>query len=314
MTDTARTQAALLALGTEGVANSWSYQDQRDFIVSAIPSWWTYVHTPGSESVTFAGEILKKAAPIPASLGNPLGNDAAIQLQAVTFAGGADGGNYTLIFQGQETASIAWNEDPTAKLEALSTVPAGSISWQTEQGNLTSRYLIFFVGDLGRVNIQAGVDMTVGTQGLTHSGSATTLNCTQWETAAAATSIVPIAQLAVDAGVLSEPMLYANVGTVVTPDWRAINGLYFADPVTGIPSAHVSLGDGHVAMTLQKNGQIVTKIDIQEGTVQYRTYSREGGNTIIDRNLGAQAAFVANGSTVNQLRDSLIAAGIMAAS
>lgn len=37
MTDTVRTQAELMALGTEGVANSWSYQDLRDLIVSAMP-------------------------------------------------------------------------------------------------------------------------------------------------------------------------------------------------------------------------------------------------------------------------------------
>jgi hypothetical protein len=66
MTDTVRTQAALLALGTEGVANSWSYQDQRDFIVSAIPSWWTVDSTPSAEQVTLGGRIvIAPSAPPP---------------------------------------------------------------------------------------------------------------------------------------------------------------------------------------------------------------------------------------------------------
>ena len=47
MSDTKRTKTALKALGSAGVLDSWSYQDQLDLIETAIPDSGTTLPTGG---------------------------------------------------------------------------------------------------------------------------------------------------------------------------------------------------------------------------------------------------------------------------
>lgn len=88
------------------------------------------------------------------------------EVQTVTLTGNPTGGHFTLTFSGQTTSNIQHDAAATlvqARLESLSTIPAGGV---TVTGNNGGPYTVTFTGELGSQNVatMTGADtMTGGT-------------------------------------------------------------------------------------------------------------------------------------------------------
>lgn len=92
---------------------------------------------------------------------------ATSEVQTVTITGSPTGGTFTLTFDGQTTAAIAYNAAASAvqaALEALSTVRAGNV---VVSGSAGGPYTVTFVNDLANANVSAltasGAGLTGGT-------------------------------------------------------------------------------------------------------------------------------------------------------
>jgi hypothetical protein len=86
------------------------------------------------------------------------------EVQTVTLTGSPTGGHFTLTFNGQTTSNIQHDAAATlvqARLESLSTIPAGSV---TVTGNNGGPYTVTFTGELGSQNVVAmtGADTMTG--------------------------------------------------------------------------------------------------------------------------------------------------------
>jgi hypothetical protein len=91
-------------------------------------------------------------------------NAGAHETQTVTITGVPTGGTFTLTFDGQTTAAIAFNATAAtveAALEALSTIGQGNVQVTGAAGG---PYTVEFVGELADVNVSA---MTADGSGLT---------------------------------------------------------------------------------------------------------------------------------------------------
>lgn len=88
------------------------------------------------------------------------------EIQTVTITGSPTGGSFTLTFNAQTTAAIAWNATAAAvqtALQALSTIGAGNVSVTGGPGPATP-YSVTFIGTLAGLNV---AQMTASGAGLT---------------------------------------------------------------------------------------------------------------------------------------------------
>lgn len=91
---------------------------------------------------------------------------AVNEIQTVTITGSPTGGTFTLTFNGQTTATIAWNAAASAvqtALAALSTVGTGNVAVTGGPGPATP-YTVTFIGALAGTNVP---QMTASGAGLT---------------------------------------------------------------------------------------------------------------------------------------------------
>lgn len=151
------------------------------------------------------------------------------EVQHVTVT--ATGGNFTITYDGETTANIAYNASPStgaasvqARLEALSNIGTGNVSVTGGPGDSSgsSPYLIEFIGDLAEIDVEevtatnvslvhtnevqrVTVDATGGTFTLTYSGQTTSalafdISNTDLKTALEALSNIATDEVAVSGG------------------------------------------------------------------------------------------------------------------
>lgn len=138
------------------------------------------------------------------------------EVQDIDFSAVPDAGAWTLTFDGQETTSLAYNDNATAIQSALNGL--SNLSGVTVSGNYTSGFTVTFSGSDGQ---QDQLLLQSGTNTLTH--TSTQVNLTFAETTKGVLPNVSIDVEAQDAGLINA---YADTLTVIeTPisGWLSFN-------------------------------------------------------------------------------------------
>lgn len=144
------------------------------------------------------------------------------EVQTLTLGGTPTGGTFTLTFEGQTTAAIAWSSTNAtlignidAALEALTTIGTGNVT--TAVGTMTAGIgtaTITFVGVLAK---KAVPTITVANNSLT--GTAPTVAVAETTPGVSATHRgAPKGALLIDT---VNGALYQNTGSAIVPTWTA---------------------------------------------------------------------------------------------
>lgn len=145
------------------------------------------------------------------------------EVQDIDFSAVPDAGNWTLIFDSDETGTLAFNDNAAAVQSALNALP--SLSAVTVSGNYTAGFTVTFAGADGS---QDQPLLQIGTNTLT--ASAVQVNVTFVQTTP---GVLPNVAVDVEAETAGEIPAYANTLTVIeTPvaGWASFNNPFDITP------------------------------------------------------------------------------------